>query len=103
MAHKCDVGGCPNRSDTIIHYMLPEDTKRRSVWMKFMEDSKSNGDSVSSSSRVCGDHFSEECYFKLDLGYTTCKILGIDAVPTLFCVNRSSETQNNIQNEVRLL
>uniref|UniRef100_A0A8C1IEQ4 C2H2-type domain-containing protein n=1 Tax=Cyprinus carpio TaxID=7962 RepID=A0A8C1IEQ4_CYPCA len=29
MLHKCVVGGCPNRSDTIIHYMLPEDPKRR--------------------------------------------------------------------------
>ncbi|XP_056593797.1 zinc finger protein 454 [Triplophysa dalaica] len=99
MLQKCAVGGCPNRSDTIILYILPEDPKRRSAWMEFMEDTKANGENVSSSCRVCGDHFSEDCYFKLDLGYTTCKILSVDAVPTILSVNRSCETVNSIQNE----
>ncbi|XP_051542991.1 zinc finger protein 432 [Myxocyprinus asiaticus] len=99
MLHKCVVGGCPNRSDTIIHYILPEDPKRRSLWLKFIEDSKADGENASSSCRVCGDHFSEENYFKLDLGCTTRMILSVDAVPTIVSVNRSSLTENKNQNE----
>ncbi|KAK9953263.1 hypothetical protein ABG768_017268 [Culter alburnus] len=96
MIHKCVVGGCPNRSDNIIHYMLPEDPKRRSLWLKFIEDSKADEENANSSCRVCGDHFSEENYFKMDLGYTTCLILSVDAVPTVFTVNRSSETEKEL-------
>ncbi|XP_067290937.1 zinc finger protein OZF [Pseudorasbora parva] len=91
--HKCVVGGCPNRSDTIIHYMLPEDPKRRNLWLKFIDDSKANEENATSPFRVCGDHFSEENYFKMDLGYTTCMILSVDAVPTVYTVNRSSESE----------
>ncbi|XP_016385513.1 zinc finger protein 2-like [Sinocyclocheilus rhinocerous] len=97
MLHKCVVGGCPNRSDIIIHYMLPEDPKRRSLWLKFIEDSKDDGENATSSCRVCGNHFSEENYFKMDLGYATCMILSVDAVPTLHTVDRSSETEREIQ------
>ncbi|XP_026057129.1 zinc finger protein 112-like [Carassius auratus] len=95
MLHKCVVGGCPNRSDTIIHYMLPEDPKRRSLWLKFIEDSKA--EDPTSSCRVCGQHFSEENYFKMDLGYTTCMILSVDAVPTVLTLNRSPESERGIQ------
>ncbi|KAF4095800.1 histone-lysine N-methyltransferase PRDM9 [Onychostoma macrolepis] len=97
MLHKCVVGGCPNRSDTIIHYMLPEDPKRRSLWLKFIEDSKCDVEDATSSCRVCGDHFSEENYFKMDLGYTTCMILSVDAVPTVQTVNRSPEPEREIR------
>ncbi|KAK2870134.1 hypothetical protein Q8A67_024526 [Cirrhinus molitorella] len=77
--------------------MLPEDPKRRSLWLKFIEDSKANGENATSSCRVCGDHFSEENYFKMDLGYTTCTILSVDAVPTVNTVNRLSETEKEVQ------
>lgn len=96
MVHKCVVGGCPNRSDNIIHYMLPEDPKRRNLWLKFIEDSTANEENATSSCRVCGDHFSEENYFKMDLGYTTCMILSVDAVPTVH-VNRSSASEKEIR------
>ncbi|XP_043082314.1 zinc finger protein 133 [Puntigrus tetrazona] len=96
MRHKCVVGGCPNRSDTIIHYKLPEDPKRRSLWLKFIKDSKANAEDATSSCRVCGNHFSEEDYFKMDLGYTTCMILSVDAVPTVQTVNRSLEPEREI-------
>ncbi|KAI2648953.1 Zinc finger protein 865 [Labeo rohita] len=99
MLHKCVVGGCPNRSDTIIHYMLPEDPKRRSLWLKFIEDSKADGQDATSSCRVCGDHFSEENYFKMDLGYTTCMILSVDAVPTVHTVSPPSETEREIEDD----
>jgi len=97
MVHKCVVGGCPNRSETIIHYMLPEDPKRRKLWLKFIEDSKTDEESASPSCRVCGDHFSEENYFRINLGHTTCMILSVDAVPTVHTVHRSSETANEIR------
>ncbi|CAM4722827.1 unnamed protein product [Leuciscus chuanchicus] len=99
MVHKCVVGGCPNRSETIIHYMLPEDPKRRKLWLKFIKDSKADEENASPSCRVCGDHFSEENYFKMDLGYTTCMILSVDAVPTVYnvTVHRSSETEKEIR------
>lgn len=66
-----------------------------------MEDTNADGD-LSSSCRVCGDHFSEDSYFKLDLGYATCKILSVDAVPTIHSVNKSCETVNTAQNEVSI-
>ncbi len=101
MLHKCVVGGCPNRSDTVIHYMLPEDPERRSLWLKFIEDSRGDGEDASSSCRVCGDHFSEENYFKMDLGYCTCMILSVDAVPTVQTVYPSPEPEREMTLQVR--
>nr|XP_021329463.1 zinc finger protein 845 [Danio rerio] len=95
MIHKCVIGGCPNRSDSIIHYMLPEDPRRRSLWMKFIEDSEAAVavGSAGSSWRVCGDHFSEESFFTLNLGFSTCRILSVDAVPTVHPAARTAEKE----------
>ncbi|XP_017572405.1 histone-lysine N-methyltransferase PRDM9 [Pygocentrus nattereri] len=94
MAHKCVVGGCPNSSDTIIHYILPEEPRRRSLWLQFIERSKGNGEHISVSSRVCGDHFSQDSFTQLDLGFTTRLILNVDAVPTIYPVDRVSNDED---------
>lgn len=82
MIHKCAVDGCPNKSDTIIHYTLPEEEKRRRQWIRFMERGGKEMDF--SSSRICGSHFTEDSFTKLDLGFTTRLILHVNAVPTLY-------------------
>ncbi|TRY69868.1 hypothetical protein DNTS_015333 [Danionella cerebrum] len=90
MTLKCVIRGCPNTSDTIIHYMLPMDPQRRRLWVKFIEKHKSSEDAdydwrnSGSSCRVCGDHFPEADYITVDLGNSTCKILSVDAVPTVY-------------------
>lgn len=83
MIHKCAVGGCPNQSDTIIHYTLPEETSRRRQWVQFMRRG-GKGVDISLSSRICGSHFSEDSFSKLDLGFTTRLILNVNAVPTIY-------------------
>ncbi|KAI4898350.1 hypothetical protein NFI96_011758 [Prochilodus magdalenae] len=94
MAHKCVVGGCPNSSDTIIHYILPEEPKRRSSWLQFIERSKDDGENISGLSRVCAEHFSQDSFTKLDLGFTTRLILNVDAVPTIYPGDRESKVDD---------
>lgn len=83
MIHKCAVFGCPNRSDSIIHYCLPEDIKRRERWVQFIERGNTEGD-ICLTSRICGVHFSEDSFTKLDLGFTSRLILNVDAVPSVY-------------------
>ncbi|XP_066541069.1 myoneurin [Hoplias malabaricus] len=97
MAHKCVVGGCPNRSDTVIHYILPEEPRRRSLWLQFIEHSKNDGEQIDISSRVCGEHFSRENFTKLDLGFTTRLVLNVDAVPTIFPRDRATKSGHETQ------
>ncbi|XP_062377469.1 gastrula zinc finger protein xFG20-1-like [Sardina pilchardus] len=82
MIHKCAVTGCPNRSDSIIHYTLPEEESRRLRWIQFMERGGKEMDA--SALRICGSHFTEDSFTKLDLGFTTRLILSVNAVPTIY-------------------
>ncbi|KAG9283370.1 zinc finger and BTB domain-containing protein 24-like [Astyanax mexicanus] len=91
MVHKCVVSGCPNSSNTIIHYILPEEPKRLSLWLQFIQSSKPAGELIPQSCRVCGDHFSPESFTQLDLGFTTRFILNIDAVPTVYHSDRATK------------
>ncbi|XP_012688675.2 gastrula zinc finger protein xFG20-1-like [Clupea harengus] len=83
MIHKCAVAGCPNKSDTIIHYTLPEELNRRRQWTQFVERGGKE-ENVSVSSRICGSHFAEDNFTKLDLGFTTRLILNVNAIPTIY-------------------
>ncbi|XP_076869537.1 uncharacterized protein LOC143519706 [Brachyhypopomus gauderio] len=91
MIHKCVITGCPNSSDTIIHYILPEEPNRRSLWLQFIERSEGGGGSVPASSRVCGAHFPQDCFTEVDLGFTMQLILNVDAVPTIYPGDRTSK------------
>ncbi|XP_031652460.1 zinc finger protein 354A [Oncorhynchus kisutch] len=87
--HRCIVRGCANKSDAIIHYSLPEEPQRRQQWLQFINESNS-GENIPVVSRLCGDHFTEECFTKLDLGFTTRLILNLDAVPTIYSTDKTS-------------
>ncbi|KAK6293070.1 hypothetical protein J4Q44_G00365710 [Coregonus suidteri] len=87
--HRCIVRGCANKSDAIIHYSLPEEPQRRQQWLQFINASNS-GENIPDVSRLCGDHFTEECFTKLDLGFTTRLILNLDAVPTIYSTDKTS-------------
>ncbi|XP_014014886.1 zinc finger protein 394 isoform X1 [Salmo salar] len=87
--HRCIVRGCANKSDAIIHYSLPEEPQRRQLWLQFINASNS-GENIPGVSRLCGDHFTEDCFTKLDLGFTTRLILNLDAVPTIYSTNKTS-------------
>ncbi|XP_041736052.1 zinc finger protein 39 isoform X1 [Coregonus clupeaformis] len=87
--HKCIVRGCANQSDAIIHYSLPEEPQRRQQWLQFIKGSNP-GAQITDVSRLCGDHFTEECFTKLDLGFTTRLILNLDAIPTIYSTDKTS-------------
>ncbi|XP_028813271.1 zinc finger protein 16 [Denticeps clupeoides] len=82
MVHKCAVGGCPNTSDTVIHYLLPEEPLRRQRWLRFVRRSNA-GREAAEGSRVCGRHFSADSFTKLKMASGTRLILHVHAVPTV--------------------
>ncbi|KAJ8010770.1 hypothetical protein DPEC_G00078600 [Dallia pectoralis] len=92
---KCIVRGCANKSDAIIHYNLPEDPQRREQWMRFLRESNP-GAQIPYVSRLCGAHFTGECFTKLDLGFTTKLILNLDAVPTVYSTDKTSAHRQHI-------
>ncbi|XP_014036997.2 zinc finger protein 777 [Salmo salar] len=87
--HKCIIRGCANQSDAIIHYSLPEEPQRRQRWLQFINGSNP-GEQIPDVSRLCGDHFTEECFTKLDLGFTTRLILNLDAIPSIYSTDKTS-------------
>ncbi|XP_021418038.2 zinc finger and BTB domain-containing protein 24 isoform X1 [Oncorhynchus mykiss] len=87
--HKCIVRGCANQSDAIIHYSLPEEPQRRQRWLQFINGSNP-GEQIPDVSRLCGDHFAEECFTELDLGFTTRLILNLDAIPSIYSSDKTS-------------
>ncbi|XP_063062319.1 zinc finger protein 33B-like [Engraulis encrasicolus] len=82
MLHQCAVDGCPNKSDTIIHYILPEEPIRRQQWVDFLRRQRSAD--ISRCTRICSSHFSEDSFTKLDLGFTKRLILNVNAVPSIY-------------------
>ncbi|XP_062377473.1 zinc finger protein 37 [Sardina pilchardus] len=83
MIHECAVDGCPNKSDTIIHYTLPEEPTRRQKWIEFLQRSRKIDPSCVNT-RICGSHFTEDSFTKLNLGFTTRLILNVNAVPCIY-------------------
>lgn len=98
MLHQCAVDGCPNKSDTIIHYILPEEPIRRQQWVDFLRRQRSAD--ISRCTRICGSHFSEDSFTKLDLGFTKRLILNVNAVPSIYTDDVKAVLERSHANEV---
>ncbi|KAG5268114.1 hypothetical protein AALO_G00208400 [Alosa alosa] len=98
MIHECAVDGCPNKSDTIIHYTLPEEPTRRQQWIQFLQRSRKI-DTSCVNTRICGSHFTEDSFTKLNLGFTTRLILNVNAVPSIYPDGLTTQPKQKEGNE----
>ncbi len=82
----CAVLGCKPEPGASIHY-LPRNPALKQAWMDFIYRHRLSRPSNTVGIRVCGAHFSKDCFvnfFQRSMGFAKKLILKPDAVPSIY-------------------